>query len=285
MPERPLGALLVDDEPLARAALRVLCAADPEVRVVGECGSGAEAVRLITDEVPDLLFLDVQMPGMDGFEVLRRIAPRAPVVVFTTAYDEYALRAFEVHAVDYLLKPFDDERFARALARAKAQARAHEVQDLVRRLSALVPDLRAEARLDSRPPETRPPETRLPESRPPESRLADLPDRIAVRDGNRLRLVAVADIDWISADDYYAEIHAGPHSFLARESLAALEQKLAGGRFARVHRSAIVNLDRVREIRADGREQVCVLRDGTELPVSRSRRQALLARLGVSEPR
>jgi two-component system, LytTR family, response regulator len=254
MAERTLGALIVDDEPLARAALRVLCAADPDVRVVGECGSGGEALRLIEQASPDLLFLDVQMPGMDGFEVLRRIVARAPVVVFTTAYDEYALRAFEVHAIDYLLKPFDDERFARALARAKEQARSHEMQDLVRRLSALVPDA---------------------------APVADPPTRLAVRDGSRLRLVALADIDWISADDYYVEIHAGAQSFLARESLAALERQLARTRFARVHRSAIVNLDRVREIRADGREQVCVLRDGTELPISRTRRQALLARLGV----
>ena len=263
----PLSALIVDDEPLARAALRVLCAADPEVRVIGECGDGPDAVRRIAADAPELLFLDVQMPGMDGFEVLRRIGPRPPVVVFTTAYDEYALRAFEVHAVDYLLKPFDDDRFARALARAKAQARAHEMEALVRRLSALARDAGAQV---GGPVEAQAP-------------AASAPARLAVRDGSRLRLVALADIDWISADDYYVEIHAGAHSFLARESLRALEQQLAGSRFARVHRSAIVNLDRVQEIRTDGREHVCVLCDGTELPISRSRRQALLATLGVDD--
>ncbi|HTE51540.1 MAG TPA: LytTR family DNA-binding domain-containing protein [Kofleriaceae bacterium] len=285
MADRPLGALIVDDEPLARAALRVLCAADPEVCVVGECGSGTEAVERIASAAPALLFLDVQMPGMDGFEVLRRIGPNPPVVVFTTAYDEYALRAFEVNAIDYLLKPFDDERFARALARAKAQARAREVEDLVRRLSALVPE--------SRPPagtptgaQAPPAEDPLP-ARPP-TEPAGAPGgeplaRIAVRDGSRLRLVAVADIDWISADDYYVEIHAGAQTYLARESLQALERQLAASRFARVHRSAIVNLDRVREIRSDGRDQVCVLANGTELPVSRSRRQSLFARLGAGD--
>ncbi|HKE14940.1 MAG TPA: LytTR family DNA-binding domain-containing protein [Kofleriaceae bacterium] len=262
--DRPLSALIVDDEPLARAALRVLCAADPEVRVIGECGDGPDAVRRIAADAPELLFLDVQMPGMDGFEVLRRIGPRPPVVVFTTAYDEYALRAFEVHAVDYLLKPFDDDRFARALARAKAHARAHEMAALVRRLSALARDAGAQ-----------------PEAQP--AAAASGPARLAVRDGSRLRLVALADIDWISADDYYVEIHAGAHSFLARESLRALERQLAGRRFARVHRSAIVNLDRVQEIRSDGREHVCVLCDGTELPISRSRRHALLAKLGVDD--
>ena len=235
----PIRAVVVDDEPLARAGMRTLLEDDPDLVVVAECANGHEAVEALRAHAPDLVLLDVQMPGLDGFGVVREIgADRMPVVVFATAFDQYALRAFEARALDYLLKPFTDERFRDVLGRAKEQVRQ-------RRAGA--------------------------------SSAAPAP-RLEVRLGNRVAYVRLDDVDWIEAADYYARLHVGAASHLVRETMQELEARLDARRFVRVHRSAIVNVDRVRELRAVavGRHEV-VLRDGTRLPLSRSRRE-LVAR-------
>jgi two-component system, LytTR family, response regulator len=253
----PLNVLLVDDEPLARRLLRVLLAGDPEVTVSGET-SGDEAVDVIERTAPDILFLDVQMPGVDGFEVLARLAPeRMPVVVFVTAYDQYAVRAFEVHALDYLLKPVTDARFAEALARAKGRGRERRAgvapsggaadSDL-ERLAALLAE-RGQRYLT----------------------------RLLVPARERTLVVEVDEIDWIEAADYYVEIHVGGRRHLLRETLSQLEGRLDPARFCRVHRSAIVNVTRVREIhplfRGDG---TLILLSGERVPLSRTRRADFL---------
>lgn len=231
-----LRALIVDDEPLARANLAFLLARDPAIRIVGQCGSADEALTAIDATRPDLLFLDIEMPECDGFELLERIGPPsagACAIVFVTAHNQFALRAFEVGALDYLLKPFDDRRFARVLERAKERLR--------------VPD---------------------------EQR------RFIVKNGTTLDVVKYTDIDWIEASDYYSTLHAGGRAHMLRRSLAELETLLAGHGFHRVHRSAIVNLDRVRalEIREDGEYEV-VLESGQHLRMSRRYRKGVLERL------
>ena len=238
---QPIRAVVVDDEPLARAGMRALLEDDPELVVVTECANGHEAVAALRTHAPDLVLLDVQMPGLDGFGVVREIgADRMPVVVFATAFDQYALRAFEARALDYLLKPFTDERFRDVLGRAKEQVRQ---------------------RLTGTP-----------------SAAPAPPPRLEVRLGNRVAYVRLEDVDWVEAADYYARLHVGAASHLVRETMQELEARLDARRFVRVHRSAIVNVERVRELRtvAAGRHEV-VLRDGTRLPLSRSRRE-LVAR-------
>jgi two-component system, LytTR family, response regulator len=236
--------LIVDDEPPARAKVRRFLAADPETEVVGEAGSGTEAVEAVEDLAPDLLFLDVQMPGLDGFGVIEALrGVRLPEVVFVTAYDEYAVRAFEVHAVEYLLKPFGPERFAQALARAKERVRAREGGDLDRRLRQA-----------------------LAEARP---RPAPL-ERLLVPVGEKQVVLDVARIDWLEAEQNYVRLHVGAASHLVRATLAGLEERLDPARFIRIHRSRIVNADRVREIHPWSHgDQLVVLQDGTELLMSR----------------
>ena len=241
-----IRVVIVDDEPLAREGLRMLLARDPEIELVGEAAGGRAAVMAIRRLAPDLVFLDVQMPELSGFEVLAQLPSDAiPAVVFVTAYDRYALRAFEVHALDYLLKPFDDERFFDALRRAKRQLR----------LSSLSPGLlsllqgRGEPRGNG--------------------------SRLAIRDGARVVFVEVEEIDWIEACDYYVQLHVGGKSYLHRESMQRLEEKLDPDRFLRIHRSAIVNRRVVKELRHKGRELVCVLASGVAIKVARSQRGKL----------
>jgi len=251
----PIRVLVVDDEPLARATLVGLLAADPEVELVGQAGSGRQALPLLADA--DLVFLDVQMPGGDGFKLLRQAQARPPAVIFVTAHDAHALRAFDVAALDYLLKPFDDERFARALERGKAHVRSGRAEALARRLASLYDG-------------------------PAAASPSRAPDRLPVKDGGRTVFVPTDDIDWIGAEDYYAELHAGGSTHLMREPLRDLEARLDPGRFVRVHRSAIVNLTRVREVESSTRgDATLVLLDGTRLRLSRSRRATVLSRLGV----
>jgi two-component system LytT family response regulator len=240
----PLRALVVDDEPLARTLLRVLLERDPELAVAGEC-SGVDAVGEVERTRPDILFLDVQMPEADGFEVLERIgAAKAPVVVFVTAYDQYAVRAFEVHALDYVLKPVDESRLAQAVARAKQQARARRKGGSDPRLGALLDEHARHVR------------------------------RFLVRGRDRTIVVNADEVDWIEASDYYATLHVGGKSHLLRESLNALAERLDPVTFCRVHRSAIVNLERVREIHPLFRgDSELVLQDGTRVRLSRGRRQ------------
>jgi two-component system LytT family response regulator len=252
----PLRVVVVDDEPLARTGMRDLLARDPEMEVVAQCADGREAVRAIGALRPDLVLLDVQMPEMDGFEVLREIgAERMPLVVFVTAYDRFALRAFDVAAVDYLLKPFDDERFLRAMQRAKHAVRNAEVGELGRRLAGLLERGGAE-------PE-----------RPAPPAYAS---RLMVKNTGRTVFIRVEEVDWIEADDYYARLHVGDKTHLLRESMGSLESRLDPLRFFRVHRSAIVNLDRVREVQFLFRgEHVVILHDGTRLKLTRTRLEKL----------
>jgi two-component system LytT family response regulator len=245
-----IRTLIVDDEPLARQRLRKLLDADPDIAVLGECGDGAEAVAALQQLRPDLVFLDVQMPGLDGFAVLKALAGTAlPAVIFVTAHDRYALKAFEVHALDYLLKPFDKTRFAAALERAKAQLRQDSTAALSDRLRAMLDAV---------------------ESRRP------APERLVVKSAGRIYFVRIADIDWIEAAGNYIRLHVGKDAHLLREPLTALERRLDPARFVRIHRSTIVNLERIRELQpAFHGEYVVILCDGTELALSRSCRDQL----------
>jgi two-component system LytT family response regulator len=232
-----MKAVIVDDEPLARRALRQLVSEDPEVTVAGEC-SGVEAPELILRTRPDILFLDIQMPEVDGFEVIERVGPdTVPAVVFVTAHDEHALRAFDAQALDYLVKPFDDRRFFTALQRAKERAR----------------------------------------SRPPRPAYVS---RFLVRSREKIVFVKATEIDWIEAADYYVSLHSAGKSHLLRKSMAELEKELDPGTFIRVHRSAIVNIDRVKELHPLFRgDSIVVLEDGTKIRLSRARRPEFEARM------
>lgn len=256
----PIRVVVVDDEPVAREGLRGLLAADPEVEIAGECSDGRAAVEAILERRPDLVLLDIQMPEMDGFEVIRAVGPqRMPAVVFVTAYDEFALRAFEVHALDYLLKPFDDERFRDALSRAKATVRRGDPERLTRHLAALL------SAGDAQPP-------------PADGGWLT---RLVVRKPGASLFVPVDQIDWIESADYCVKIHAGGRVHVIREALQRLEQRLDPSRFFRAHRSALVNLDRVREVQpALHGDSVLILQDGTRVKLSRTRRSALERRLG-----
>jgi two-component system LytT family response regulator len=260
-----IRTLVVDDEPLAREGLRLLLAADPEVSVVGEAGNGPDAVRLIREQRPDLLLLDVQMPELNGFEVLSRLAPgEVPAVIFVTAYDRYALRAFDIHALDYLLKPFRDERFHDAVGRAKAQIRLARMSDLSQRLMSVL------STYGDRDATAAPPPAAVPVSPPATPWLT----RLAIRDTGRVVFLEVDEIEYIEAADYYVQIHAGGKAYLHRETMQSLEARLDPERFMRIHRSAIVNSRRIRELRSEGRRDlVVVLTSGAELRVARSHRE------------
>jgi two-component system LytT family response regulator len=266
-----LRALVVDDEKLARTGLRAMLSAYPDLRIE-ECGGGREAVRIIRDAPSgrpvDLVFLDVRMPAMDGFRVIAEVGvDRMPVVVFTTAYSDYAIQAFEACALDYLLKPVREERLAQAVARAGEAVRQRRVGALSEQLAAL---------LTHRPP--------APSALPNVERFVN-PDaqpvqRILLQSGTAGYYVDIDDIDWIEADTYYARIWTGVRSHLLRQSLAHLETSLDARRFVRVHRSAIVNVRKVREIGRVGLGKYCVrLQDGRQIPMSRDRRRELHAAL------
>ena len=237
-------ALVVDDEPLARSNLTVLLRDDPEIEIVGECGSGMEALAEIRGQRPDLVFVDVQMPECDGFDVLELLgADVPPALVFVTAYDQYALRAFEAGALDYLLKPFDNARFARALSRAKERIAA---------------------------------------SRNSWHHAPGKTERLIVKNGGQVTFLRVAEIDWIEAADYYVCLHVGTRTHLLRRSLSEFDEDLDSRTFCRIHRSTIVNLDRVRklELDEDGGHNV-VLANGARLRLSRRYTKQLQSRLGA----
>lgn len=234
-----IRTLVVDDEPLARRSVVLLLDDDPEIEVLGECGSGKEALCAICKSSPDLVFLDVQMPECDGFDVLELLGNAQPsAIVFVSAYDQYALRAFEAGALDYLLKPFDDARFRRALQRAKDKIRS---------------------------------ERPVPKS-----------ERLIIKSAGEILFIRIAEIDWIEAEDYYARLHVGARSHLIRRSLADLEQELGTAMFCRVHRSAIVNLERIATLNLNPEGEYNVVLDGgAEIRLSRRYRQNLQARLGL----
>lgn len=237
-----IRALVVDDEPLARTNLTVLLRLDPEIEIVGECSSGREALSKIHEKKPELVFLDVQMPECDGFDVLEILgSARPPAVVFVTAYDRYALRAFEAGALDYLLKPFDNSRFDVALDRAKERIRIAK---------------------------------HAPKKQ----------ERLVIKNAGHVLFLKPSEIDWIEAADYYSCLHVGPKTYLLRRSMSDLDQDLDQTIFCRIHRSTIVNLNRVRTLilNEDG-ENDALLDDGTKLRLSRRHRKQLQSRLGLRD--
>ena len=252
-----IRTVIVDDEPLGRSRIAALLEEEEDIQIIAQCGDGVEALRTIEETNPELVFLDIQIPELSGFELLRSLDPaRLPAVIFVTAHDEFALQAFDVHALDYLLKPFDDERFVQALDRARAQL-SDDAGRLRRKLQQFL------AAGDAFEP-----------VRPNGARR--LLTRIVVKEGDRIRFVRVDDVDWIEAADYYAKIHVAGETYMIRETLANLEAQLDPERFVRIHRSTIVNLDRVREMQPWFHGAfVVLLEDGTELRLSRSRREHL----------
>ncbi len=252
-----IRTLIVDDEPLARTRIRSLLEREPDIEVVGESGDGQQAVAMIQELQPDLLFLDVQMPALDGFAVLEAIdAERLPAVIFVTAYDRYAIRAFDVHALDYLLKPFDRERFPRALERARAQLQRDEKVAASEKLLALIEDVQSQKK--------------------PLQRLV-------IKAAGRVFFLRLEEIDWIEAAGNYVKLHVGAETHLLRETMNALEGRLNAEQFVRIHRSTIVNLDRIQELQPwfHGDYRV-ILHDGTQLTLSRGYRQKLQELLGNS---
>ena len=237
-PGHKLRAIVVDDEELARHGLREMLGAHAEIEVIAECANGFEAVKAVSEMTPDLLFLDIQMPKLDGFEVLELLNP-GPAVIFVTAYDQYAMRAFEVHAVDYLLKPVSGARLATAIRQA---------------LNRAGKPLPAATELASA-------------ARPPSEYL----ERLAVRDGARVHIIPIAKLDYAEAQDDYVALHSGGKQFLKQQTISSLESALDPARFVRIHRSYLVNLERVVKIEPYTKDsRIVVLTDGAQLPVSRA---------------
>ena len=250
-----IRTLIVDDEPLGRERIRTLLAGDPEIEVIGECPDGRQAITAIEQRNPDLVFLDVQMPEVNGFGVLEAICcERMPVIIFVTAYDRYAVQAFEVHALDYLLKSYDRERFSAAVQRAKEEIQRSRKGVLNERLAELLENLQTK-----------------------KNRLT----RLVIKSAGRIVFLRVEEIDWVEAADNYVRVHAGKESHLIRETLQSLEKRLDSGKFLRIHRSFLVNFDRIRELQPIFHGDYTVkLADGTELTLSRNYREKLLEPLG-----
>lgn len=253
-----IRTLVIDDEPLARDGIRLLLTADKQFEIIGECANGREAVSAIRKLNPDLVFLDVQMPELDGFGVLKAVREdKLPLVVFVTAFDKFAIDAFEAHALDYILKPVNPERFAATVARIKKRLNEQEVAQISQRLLELLnTDLSSAAALTTR---------------------SSYLNRITLKTGDRLHFVDVKEVDWIEAEDYYAKLHVGKQSHLIRETLSHLEKQLNPARFVRIHRSTIVNVERVKELKAHFRgEYFVILADGTKLKSSRTYHDAVV---------
>ncbi|MDR2697543.1 MAG: response regulator [Holophagales bacterium] len=240
MTEQIINAVVVDDEDLARAVVKEYTAAYPEIKLLAECANGFDAVKTVNELKPDLLFLDIQMPKLDGFEVLELLDPQ-PVVIFITAYDQHALRAFEVHAVDYLLKPFSQERFKEAVSRVKARLGRERTSKI--RAAELGNTAKSDWPLD----------------------------RIVVKDGSKVSLIPLADLDYIQAQDDYVLLKTPEKGHLKQQTLTSLEQRLDPGRFLRIHRSFIIQLDRlIRLEQTETESWIAVLKCGARLPVSKS---------------
>jgi two-component system, LytTR family, response regulator len=256
MPDSPkIRVLLVDDEPLAREMLREMLQGDPEVEIVGESCNGREALTAIRAETPDLIFLDVQMPEVGGFEVLAALGKgAAPYVIFVTAYDQYAVRAFDVQALDYLLKPFDQERFDVSWQRAKAQLRRDQNGGMDKRILALLEEMKAGK---------------------------NYLERLVIKASGRIFFLDTKEIDWIEAEGNYVSVHSGKKSHLLRETISSLESQLDPKQFVRIHRSSIVRLNFIQELQPwfHGEYRV-ILQDGIQLTLSRNHRDKLQEALG-----
>jgi two-component system, LytTR family, response regulator len=265
MSDRQITVLVADDEPLARRRLLRLLRAAPDIEVVAECKGGRSAVEQILARSPDLVFLDIQMPDLDGFGVIAEVgADRMPAVVFVTAYDQYALRAFEVHAFDYLLKPFEGERFDGALARVRAHLNARRREEYpgeeqLRRLLAEV--LGRDGESGAKP-------------------ASPYFERVAVKSDGGTRILQIADVDWFETDGNYVRVHVGKSTYLIRSTANRLQEELDPARFARIHRRFLVNVDRVVGLEPwFGGDAVVLLRDGTKLRLSRNFREEFLGRM------
>jgi two-component system LytT family response regulator len=251
----PIRVLLVDDEPLARAMLREMLQNEPDVTIIGESVNGCEALEAIRAHSPDLLFLDVQMPELGGFDVLEGLREKQiPYVIFVTAYDQYAVRAFEVHALDYLLKPFDRERFDVSWQRAKAQIMRDRNGGTDQRILALLEELKAGHKYL---------------------------ERLVIKAGGRIYFLETNEIDWIGAEGNYVAVHSAKKSHLLRETISGLESQLDPKKFVRIHRSSIVRIDRIQELQPwfHGEYRI-ILQDGTQLTLSRNYRDNLQEALG-----
>ncbi len=248
-----MRVVIVDDEPLARRGVRLRLKAQSDIDIVAECATGVEATKSIGDLAPDLVFLDIQMPDLNGFEVLRRLPPpKLPLVVFLTAYDEFALAAFEAHALDYLLKPIDDARFARALKRARLLHGSRDLEEISQRVGALLDSLEKE--------KTRP----------------QYRTHITVRTGRQFKVVSVSEIDWFGADGDYVTLHVNKKEYLVRQTISSLERELDPEQFLRIHRSTIVSTAQISELTSLDSEGFLVrLHNGSELKTSRSFRSRL----------
>jgi two-component system, LytTR family, response regulator len=246
-----IRTLIVDDEPLARERVKRFLKDERDIEPLGECGNGVEAIKAIQEKQPDLVFLDIQMPEKDGFDVIRSIGPKSlPTIVFITAYDQYALQAFEVHALDYLLKPFNRERFHQAVLRAKEQIESRRRGDLDERLASLISSIS------------------------PEKKYLE---RLVVKSVGRVFFLKTSEIDWIEASGNYLKLHVGRDSHMIRETMNAIESKLDPSQFMRIHRSTIVNIDRIKELHPMfSGDYSAILRDGTELALSRNYRERFL---------
>jgi two-component system LytT family response regulator len=251
-----IRATIIDNEELARLRIRVLAEQAGDVEIIEECSNGCDAIKAIRTRAPDLVFLDVQMPDKNAFEVIEEIGvQQRPYIVFVTAFDGYALRAFDVRAIDYLLKPIDEQRFAEALSRVRtALSREHD-SDVGRRLDGLIAELGSSGR-DTHDPR--------------------IVNRIAIKQRDRIVLVRIADVDWVEADGDYVTLHVGDKKWLMRETITRIETRLAPASFVRIHRSILVNADRVQELRPLPKgDFAIVLADGTELKLSRNYRDAV----------
>jgi two-component system LytT family response regulator len=258
---KTIRTVIVDDEPLGRDCVRLALQMDPDIEVVAECGDGESALKAIADHRPDLIFLDVQMPNLNGFDVVDRVgAEHMPPVVFVSAFDAHAVRAFQVHALDYLLKPFDDQRFAAALAHAKAQLGLKALEEMRERLSGLMGEMQeepnGEVELETSP---------------------SIATRFVVRRDDKLTMLRADDVDWFEGASNYVNLHVKNHEYRLRVSIRTLMERLDPSLFVRIHKSTIVNVDRIREVQPwFSGDYVVILNDGRQLRVSRTFAPSLL---------
>ena len=255
MKNAPIRALIADDEALARKFVRRMLKDNHDVEIVGECSNGKDAIAMIRKQNPDVVFLDVQMPEMDGFAVLESIGvDQLPEIIFTTAYEQYAIRAFELHALDYLLKPFDQARFKDAIQHAKERFRSQRQKDGRLQMSALLESIKNKPQYL---------------------------ERLVIKTGGRITFLSTDEINWIEADDKYVHLHTGKVSPMVRQTLNAMEAQLDPRKFSRIHRSAIVNVERIKELQPlFSGEHSILLEDGTKLTLSRSYKDKLFELLG-----